>query len=229
MQDKSGLSDKARESSLVAAIRKGQMKEIQPRKFSNNQLSGSFKTWAKEIKDYVYWHDAQCKALIDHFEEDGKRDEKLEENDVIKYCTKKGMDVAAGVAMDTALHMVIGAFLEGEAKILSESGEVMDVDGSSRKSGLELWRLLNYNYDRSSPFNIIGLVEFIRSIAPAKTTSEISAKLAALDHAHQEYCKLARASKDEEFQKMITHGIKVYSEVFKKTDLLKILPETLVK
>ena len=39
---------------IIEAIRKGHMKEIAPRKFSDTQKSGSFKLWAKEVKDIMF-------------------------------------------------------------------------------------------------------------------------------------------------------------------------------
>ena len=50
---------------IIEAIRKGHMKEIAPRKFSDTQKSGSFKLWAKEVKDYVYWHDRTTREALD--------------------------------------------------------------------------------------------------------------------------------------------------------------------
>ena len=56
--------NKREDQSLIAAIRKGQMKDIAPKKFINIQNSGSFKTWANSMKDYVFWHDAKSKEVI---------------------------------------------------------------------------------------------------------------------------------------------------------------------
>lgn len=48
--------------------------------------------------------------------------------------------------VDLALHIVIGAFLVGEARVLAETVELMLLNGSgSRKLGLALWRLLRLN------------------------------------------------------------------------------------
>ena len=94
--------------------------------------------------------------------------------------------------IDGALHMVIGAFLEGESKVLAETCELTDTDGmETHKSGLELWRLLNYNFDRASSFNIVGLVEFIRNMGAAKNMQDVLPKMAALDRIHQEDYKIA--------------------------------------
>jgi len=135
-----------------------------------------------------------------------------------------------GPEIDAALHMVIGAFLEGEAKMFAETAEFADpVNLDIHKSGLELWRLLNNNFDRASSFNVIGLVEHIRSMTPARNMQDVIPKMMSLERAHQEYYKTAMASKDPEFEKMRKNGISVYPEVFKKADMLKLLPEVIIK
>ena len=141
-------------------------------------------------------------------------------------CDQKYLEVET----DAALHMVISAFLEGESKILSETCEMNNARTvSTHKSGLELWRLLNYSFDRASSFNVIGLLEFIRNMTPAKHMQDVMPKISALERVHQEYYKLALASKDPDFVKMKSAGVSVYPEVFKKADLLKVLPDGIVK
>ena len=102
-------------------------------------------------------------------------------------------------------------------------------DLEMHKSGLELWRLLKYNFDRASAFNVISILEVIRGMQPAKNIQDVLSKVTSLERAHQEYYRQAMASKDKEFVKMKTHGVSVYSEVFKKADLLKVLPDSIVK
>ena len=88
---------------------------------------------------------------------------------------------------------------------------------------------MKYNFDRTSAFNIITLVEFIRNMPPAKNMTDVLPKLTSLDRAHQEYYRIAGASNDKDFIKMKANGISIYPEVFKKTDMIKILPEVIVK
>ena len=77
--------------------------------------------------------------------------------DVCQVFINKQID--GGAEIDAALHMVIGAFLEGEANMFLETAEFTNPQTlDTRKSGLELWRLLNNNFDRASSFNVIGLV-----------------------------------------------------------------------
>lgn len=150
----------------------------------------------------------------------------MKHEDVLNMCTSKGMDPEA----ETALHMVVGAFLEGEARSLAETAEVMTHDRSgSNNPGLELWRLLKHTFDRSSAFNVITVLEMIRGMPAAKTIQEVMSKMTTLDRAHQEYAKQAAASRDPEFIRMKSSGIQMYPDVFKKADLLKVLPEGITK
>ena len=99
-------------STIIDAIRKGQMKEVFPKKFANGQTSGNFKVWAKEMKDYIFWHDKTTKDLIEHFENNWKPDDKLTYQDVKTLCLDEGLEIE----VDKALHMIIGAYLEGESR-----------------------------------------------------------------------------------------------------------------
>ena len=213
-------------SSIIGAIRRGHMKDISPKKYINVQSSGSFKVWAKDVKEFIFWHDAKTKDLIEYFENKWIMDEKLDYANMKQCCIDKGLDTD----VDAALHMVIGAFLEGESKVLADTAELTHPETvEGHKSGLELWRLLHYNFDRASAFNVIGLVEMIRNLQPAKNMQDVLPKVAALERLHQEYYKTALASKDPQFVKMREQGLSVYPEVFKKADLLKILPDAIVK
>ena len=210
---------------IISAIRKGQMKEISPKKFTNLQTSGNFKSWSKTMKDFIFWHDKDSQQLLEYFEENWLMDERLSYKDVQNICEDREM----GVQEDAALHMVIGAFLEGESKVLADTSELTDLHTmQSHKSGLELWRQLKYNFDRSSAFNVITILESVRSMSLVKNVQDVLPKISILEKAQQEYYKQAVASKDPEFIKMKAAGINVYPEMFKKADLLKILPEMMV-
>jgi len=212
--------------SIIDAIRKGQMKEIAPKKFCNVQVSGNFKSWAKDMKEFIFWHDKDTKELIENFEAHWKMDERMKYADIKRCCADNGMEVE----IDKALHMILGAFLEGTSKVLSETAELSNPDNlEMHKSGLELWRLLKYNFDRSSAFNVITILESIRSMQPAKNIQDVLPKITVLERSHQEYARQAVASKDPEFVKMRGSGVGMYPEVFKKADLLKVLPESIVK
>ena len=212
--------------SIIDAIRKGHMKDIAPRKFSDIQKSGSFKLWAKELKDYVYWHDKTIREAIEYFEEKWTIDDELTYNDAKQCMTDKGLEMD----VDAALHMIISAFTEGEARVLAENAEFTNPDTlTTHKSGLELWRLLKYQFDRTTSFNVITVLEVIRAMPAAKTMQEVLPKLAGLEKAHQEYHKIAVASKDLEFERMRKHGVSLYPEFFKKADLLNIVPDVILK
>ncbi len=78
------------------------------------------------------------------------------------------------VDVDEASHMVMGAFLEGESKMLAETTELSNPDDlEMHKSGLDFWRLWKYNFDRASAFNVISIVEVICKMQPAKNIQEV--------------------------------------------------------
>lgn len=102
--------------------------------------------------------------------------------------------IGAFLEVDEALHMVIGAFLDGEARVLAETAELMDsTGGKTKKSGLELWHLLKANFGRASAFNIISILELIRGMNPAKHINDVFGEMATLGRAHQEYERQATA------------------------------------
>ena len=153
-------------------------------------------------------------------------DQKLNYLAVKQCCIDNGVEIET----DAALHMVIGAFLEGVSKMIAETAEFTNPENMEvHKSGLELWRLLNNNLDRASSFNVIDLLEHIRNMQPAKNIQDVLPKMTALERVHQEYYKTAMASKDPVFATMKKHGLSVYPEVFKKADMLKLLPDAIVK
>lgn len=116
------------------------------------QASGAFQPWGPPVKDVVCWHDPMIKALTEDFVIMWIVDTRLTSQAIADICGKQGVDLEPG----QALHMVISAFLDGEAKIFVETAEVMNDHGrGTSKSGLELWRLLKYNYDRASAFNFV--------------------------------------------------------------------------
>ena len=124
--------------------------------------------------------------------------------------------------------MVIGTFLEGESKMLADTVVVNNRQNLEvRRSGLELWRVLKYNFDRTSVLNAISILESIRNVHASKNIQDVMLQVNALERRHWEYYRQAVGSK--EFVKMKTHGISIYPEVFKKAVLLKVLLETIVK
>lgn len=66
--------------------------------------------------------------------------------------------------VDAALHMVVGAFLGGEARALS---------------------LLKNTFDRSSASNLISVQEMIRGMPAAKNIQDVVSNITTLDRAHQ--------------------------------------------
>ena len=178
---------------IIEAIRKGQMKEIAPKKFANAQTSGNFKLWAKDKKECIFWHNEETKQLIENFEVNWKMDERPTYADVKRCCA----DNSAEIEVDKALHMILGAFLVGQSKIPSETAELNNPDNlNMHESGFDLWRLLRYNFDRSLAFNVISILEGIQNMQAAKSIQEVFPKITALERSHQEYARQAVASKD---------------------------------
>ena len=50
------------------------MKEISLQKHTTMQVSGNFKSWAKDMKDHLFWHDDE---LIEYLESTRIMDQKL--------------------------------------------------------------------------------------------------------------------------------------------------------
>ena len=84
------------------------------------------------MKDFISWHDAKSKELIEHLEEKWPMGDKLDFGQIKKTCQDKELTAK----VDSVLHMVIGAFLEGESKILADIAEFPDPGGMTiHKSG----------------------------------------------------------------------------------------------
>ena len=73
------------------------------------------------------------------------------------------------------------------------------------------------------------ILESIRNKQAAHNVQDVMSKLNALERRHQEHYRQAVATKEPEFVKMKTHGISVYPEVFKKADLMKVRPDSIVE
>ena len=169
------------DSGIIGTIRRGQLKEVSPKKYTNMQVFGNFK--AKDMKDYLFWHDRSIKELIECFDSNWTKDQRLSYAE--KCCANRMLDVD----VHSALRKVIAAFLEGESKILADTAEVSNPENMElHKSGLELWRLLTCNSDHASALNVISVLESIRNMQAAKNVQDVRLKLNALDRRHQEYC-----------------------------------------
>jgi hypothetical protein len=117
------------------------------------------------MQEFWLFHDKECKYIIEHIENMWSIDQKATYDDLNKLCGDKDIDTE----VDSVLHMVISAFLEGEAKVLAETTEVEEPDEMDmHKSGLEVWCRLRYNFDRTSAFNVITVFECSRTCSPPR-------------------------------------------------------------
>ena len=96
------------------------MKDITRKKCTTMQVSGNFKSWTKEAKDGLCLHGRSIKELIKYFDSNWITDQKLSYEETGKCCAKGKLDID----VDSALHTVTGAFLEGESKVLAGAAEV---------------------------------------------------------------------------------------------------------
>ena len=180
------------DSGIIGANRRGQMKEAWPKKSTYIQVSGNFKSWAKDMKDYLALHDESIKELIEYFDSNWTMGQKLSYEEIDKCCANREVDVD----VDSALHMVIGAFLEGESKMLTDTAEVNNPENlEMHKCGLELW----------GAFNVMSIFGSIHDFQAAKKIQNVMSKPNALERRHQKCYRQAVASKEPEFVKMKTH------------------------
>lgn len=121
---------------------------------------------------------------------------------------------------DAALHLFISAFLEGDAKVIAATDDLIDVQGpGSRKSRLELWRLPKYRCDNSPTFTASVLeMNFRGATWPKGSTTCHLLEARILETAHPEYQRPPLASKGCEFMAMRQN--QVYPELFKKAGFL---------
>ncbi len=63
------------------------------------QSSGNFKVWAKDMKDFIFWHDKATTGLFEHFENKWPVDRKLQYADVKRCCQDKGLDIEVDKAL----------------------------------------------------------------------------------------------------------------------------------
>lgn len=118
--------------------------------------------------------------------------------------------------VDNALHMVAWAFLEGEARALSETSEAMKHDGiGTQASGFELWHLPRHTCDCSSDFNVTSVLAMMRGMQTAEKIKDVVAKMTTLDRVHQQLTKQEAAFRDPEFLRIKSSGIQMHPFVSK--------------
>ena len=130
------------------------------------------------------------------------------------------------------LHYFITRFLDGEAKLLSINADIATF-AEEHKSDAELWRFLVFNYDKKSAYTVVKVVEMIKNVEKAKSMTDIQPKIATLERLYIEFAKGFNESDDADIKGAIA-GLKHmttvgYFDVFKKSDLLRILPDNVIK
>ena len=133
-------------------------KELVPKKFQSVGHSGSFKAWAREVKDYARMADPATLDLL-----------KIAEDKDFAIVLA---DIPLGLEeLDKDLHYFLTRFLDGEAKLLSLNAEIGDL-GEEHKSGTALWRLLYFNYEKKSAYAVVSVVEMIKNVEKAKALAK---------------------------------------------------------
>jgi hypothetical protein len=159
-------------------------KELAPKKFQNIAVSGSFKAWSRELKDYAQMADPTTLELFKYAE---NAEEKVDVELLLE----------GKAQLDQDLHYFVGRFLEGESKMLALNAEIGEF-GEEYKSGTELWRLLVLNYDKKSAYNVVNVVQMIRKVEKAKIISDVRPKIATLERLYVEYAKGFSESEDSD-------------------------------
>ena len=129
------------------------------------------------------------------------------------------------------MHYFISRFLDGEAKLLSIIADT-GTFAKEHKSGAELWRLLVFNYEMKSAYTVESVVEMIKNVEKAKSMMDIQPKIATLERLYIEFAKGFNESDDTNIKDIggLKHMAPVgYFDVFKKSDLLRILPDNVIK
>lgn len=102
---------------LIHVITKGQMKGSSPNTYVSIQVSGSFTPRRRAMKDLVSGHDPACNQLPEAFEKSWCMEDPSTHVQYFENSMARGVPGE----VDEALHVVIGAFLEGEARVLADT------------------------------------------------------------------------------------------------------------
>ena len=90
-----------------------------------------------------------------------------------------------------------------------------------------------YNFDKKTVYNIVNVVEMIKNVEKAKTIGDIQGKISTLQRLYLKYSKGFMESNEEDIVSARRHlgtmDTVRYFDVFKKSDLIRILPDTVMK
>ena len=137
------------------------IKDMMPKFIRNTAVSGSYKAWRREFKDYALMVDP---ALEELFMIGESTDKKID-----------GMyvDHKSSIDLDKSFHYFITSRLEGEAMMLVLHA-IVSRAGKEHNSDAEMWRLLMYNFEKKTVYNIVNVVEMIKNVEKVKTIGDNS-------------------------------------------------------
>ena len=101
------------------------------------------------------------------------------------------------------------------------------------KSGAELWRLLVSQHEKKSAYTVVSVVEMMKNVERARSMTDFHSKIATMERLYIEVATGATESDDADIRGA-TSGLKHvttagYFDVVKKSDLLRILPDSVIK
>ena len=197
---------------------------LKPESFENESKGKLFRHWAKEYKNWMSIIDLSTKNLMDWAETYGAKRIGPEELEIgIKESVgNENLNVQElediyqkTVVQNGYLHFTLMSSTGGEAKETVRSCE---------SNGIEAWRELNYRWNRKTTFGATQVAELVRKVNQAKNTDEIYGKVNQLSQLYIEYEKHTEEIKDSTGRILENRQLK-YHEVFKKSDLLRVVPE----
>ena len=201
---------------------------LKPDSFENESKGKLFRHWAKEYKNWIGIIDKDTKILLEWAEKFGAKKIGMEElkqgvRDTPGNLDKSPQEIDAifeRVSVQNGyLHFTLMSSTDGEAKETVRSCE---------DNGVEAWRELNYRWNRKTTFGATQVAELVRKVTQAKNVGEIYGKINQLSQLYLEYEKHSEEIKDANGKVMEERQLK-YHEVFKKSDLLRVVPEEVNK
>lgn len=168
------------------------------------QVWGSFQALSGSLRDFWCWHHLRCKKFLEDFELQWSKEQRPTHERISEICAAKLMDPE----MDSALHIVVGAFLERDARVLSERAEVMMANGSSK-------------HKYCLYFGAAVVLDMTRGMQPAKTIQDVM-------HVYTRKV-LTRRMRSRVLEDEVEWHSVVLGRVEERTDLLNVLPDGFIR